>query len=72
MKPLRSPARQSARATPDTALLEAFWREPVQRVVLPNGVTVVLKPDAAAALALIGLAVLLAVFGLWPLALWRV
>ena len=51
MTPRRSPARQSARATPDTALLEAFWREPVQRVVLPNGVTVVLKPDAAAALA---------------------
>ncbi|MFZ9745936.1 MAG: M16 family metallopeptidase [Opitutaceae bacterium] len=35
----------------DTALLEAFWREPVQRTVLPNGVVVVLKPDASAALA---------------------
>jgi hypothetical protein len=28
--------------------------------------------DATAALALVGMAVLLAVFGLWPLALWRV
>lgn len=51
MKRRRSAPRRSARATPDTALLEAFWCEPVQRVVLPNGVTVILKPDTAAALA---------------------
>ena len=51
MRSRRSTAGHPAGAPPDTDLLEAFWREPVQRVVLPNGVVVVLKPDAAAALA---------------------
>ena len=51
MKPHRPASRKPFSASPDTALLEAFWREPVQRVVLPNGVVVVLKPDSAAALA---------------------
>src|SRR5581483_6451902 len=35
----------------DLHLLEAFWREPVQRFVLPNGLGVLLKPDRSAALA---------------------
>ncbi|MEY3608895.1 MAG: hypothetical protein RLZZ447_1683, partial [Verrucomicrobiota bacterium] len=51
MRSRRPAAGKPAGAPADTELLEAFWREPVQRVVLPNGVVVVLKPDAAAALA---------------------
>ncbi len=35
----------------DLRLLEPFWREPVERFVLPNGLTALLKPDRAAALA---------------------
>ncbi|HWA11305.1 MAG TPA: pitrilysin family protein [Opitutaceae bacterium] len=35
----------------DFRLLETFWREPVERIVLPNGLTVILKPDHSAALA---------------------
>src|SRR5881275_3160919 len=35
----------------DLRLLDAFWREPVQRTVLPNGLTLILKRDASAALA---------------------
>lgn len=35
----------------DFRLLEAFWREPVERTVLPNGLTLILKPDRSAALA---------------------
>lgn len=35
----------------DLRLLETFWREPVERTVLPNGVTLILKPDPSAALA---------------------
>jgi zinc protease len=35
----------------DRALLDAFWREPVERTVLPNGLTLLVKPDRAAALA---------------------
>jgi zinc protease len=38
-------------ATADLLLLEPFWREPVERVVLPNGLTLILKPDRSAALA---------------------
>ena len=26
-------------------LLDAFWREPVERAVLPNGLTLILKKD---------------------------
>jgi zinc protease len=35
----------------DRALLDAFWREPVERTVLPNGLTLLIKPDRSAALA---------------------
>lgn len=35
----------------DSKLLEAFWREPVLRRVLPNGLTLIVKPDRSAALA---------------------
>ncbi|HRJ45917.1 MAG TPA: pitrilysin family protein [Opitutaceae bacterium] len=41
--------RSSSRA--DLKLLENFWREPVLRSVLPNGLTVLLKPDAGAPVA---------------------
>src|SRR5450432_2083683 len=43
------PKSKSPRA--DRALLDAFWREPVERTVLPNGLTLLVKPDNAAALA---------------------
>ena len=32
----------------DLALLEALWREPVERYTLPNGLTVLLRRDNAA------------------------
>ncbi|MSU51109.1 MAG: insulinase family protein, partial [Opitutus sp.] len=35
----------------DLRLLDSFWREPVERTVLPNGLTLVMKRDASAALA---------------------
>jgi zinc protease len=35
----------------DLALLDAFWCEPVERVVLANGLTLILKRDPSAALA---------------------
>lgn len=35
----------------DLSMLDAFWREPVERIVLPNGLTLILKPDRSAALA---------------------
>ena len=38
-------------AAADLRLLDPFWREPVERTVLPNGLTLVLKPDHSAALA---------------------
>ena len=38
-------------ATGDLRLLDPFWREPVERTVLPNGLTLILKPDRSAALA---------------------
>jgi Predicted Zn-dependent peptidases len=38
-------------AAADFRLLDAFWREPVERTVLPNGLTLILKPDRSAALA---------------------
>ena len=37
--------------SPNFSLLERLWREPVERTVLPNGLTVVLKPDHSSALA---------------------
>src|SRR5438105_4420164 len=38
-------------ARADLRLLDAFWREPVERTVLPNGLTLILKRDTSAALA---------------------
>ncbi len=35
----------------DLSLLDAFWREPVTRTILPNGLTLIVKPDRSAALA---------------------
>jgi zinc protease len=35
----------------DLRLLDTFWRESVERTVLPNGVTLIMKRDASAALA---------------------
>ncbi|HTZ21353.1 MAG TPA: pitrilysin family protein [Opitutaceae bacterium] len=35
----------------DFHLLDTFWREPVERQVLPNGLTLIVKPDHSAALA---------------------
>ena len=37
--------------TADLRLLDPFWSEPVERIVLPNGLTLILKPDRSAALA---------------------
>ncbi len=42
---------QSSSSTTDLKLLQAFWQEPVERSVLPNGLTVILKCDRSAALA---------------------
>jgi zinc protease len=42
---------KSSRSFNDLKLLETFWHESVERYVLPNGLTVVLKPDRSAALA---------------------
>lgn len=41
-------ASSSQASRGDRALLESLWREPVERQVLPNGLTVVLKRDGAA------------------------
>ena len=38
-------------AAADLSLLDPFWREPAERIVLPNGLTLILKPDRSAALA---------------------
>lgn len=35
----------------DLSLLKPFWSEPVERTVLPNGLTLILKADRSAALA---------------------
>ena len=35
----------------DRALLDAFWREPVERSILPNGLVLLVKTDRSAALA---------------------
>ncbi len=35
----------------DLRLLDTFWREPVERTVLPNGLTLIMKRDTSAALA---------------------
>src|ERR1041385_9094313 len=38
-------------AATDVHLLDTFWREPVERTVLPNGLSLILKRDSSAALA---------------------
>lgn len=43
------PPRRSSRS--DLKLLETFWNQPVQRSVLPNGLTLLLKADAGAPVA---------------------
>ena len=43
-------AATRARRSRDFDLLRPFWSEPVQRHVLPNGLTVLLKPDHSSAL----------------------
>ena len=47
--PLDMPKTASTAA--DLRLLDPFWREPVERTVLPNGLTLILKRDTSAALA---------------------
>jgi zinc protease len=42
---------KSSFAAADLRLLDAFWEEPVERTVLPNGLTLILKRDPSAALA---------------------
>ena len=42
---------KSSSLAADLALLDPFWAEPVERTVLPNGVTLLLKPDPASAIA---------------------
>ena len=42
---------KSSSAHADLRLLETFWREPVERTVLPNGLTLLIKRDTSAALA---------------------
>jgi zinc protease len=44
-------AKSSFSLSSDLQLLAPFWRESVERVVLPNGLTMILKPDRSAALA---------------------
>jgi zinc protease len=44
-------AKPSVSLASDLQLLAPFWREPVERVILPNGLTMILKPDRSAALA---------------------
>ncbi len=41
---------KSSTTPADFRLLDAFWREPVERIVLPNGLTLILKADRSAAL----------------------
>ena len=43
--------KPTASLAADLRLLDPFWREPVERTVLPNGLTLILKPDRSAALA---------------------
>ncbi len=41
----------SVSSSADLKLLAPFWNEPVERTVLPNGLTLIIKPDRSAALA---------------------
>src|SRR5208283_3953687 len=45
------PMTRSTIAAADLRLLDAFWREPVERTVLPNGLTLLLREDRSSALA---------------------
>lgn len=45
------PTSSSTALTRDLRLLAPFWREPVTRTVLPNGLTLIVKPDHSAPLA---------------------
>lgn len=44
-------AKALSAAAADLRLLDTFWREPVERTVLPNGLTLLMKRDTSAALA---------------------
>ena len=44
-------AKSSVSLSSDLQLLAPFWRESVERVILPNGLTLILKSDRSAALA---------------------
>lgn len=44
-------AKKSTPLSADLRLLDPFWKEPVERVILSNGLTVILKADSSAALA---------------------
>lgn len=43
--------RKTTSLTSDLRLMTPFWDEPVERTVLPNGLTAIIKPDSSAALA---------------------
>jgi zinc protease len=42
---------KSSSAAADRHLLDAFWKEPIERTILSNGLTLLIKPDRSAALA---------------------
>jgi zinc protease len=44
---MAKPGRHDA----DSNLLDTFWRRPVSRTILPNGLTLLVRPDRSAALA---------------------
>ncbi|MDF9831887.1 zinc protease [Ereboglobus sp. PH5-5] len=46
-----SKTRRPSKTKSDFDLLNTFWREPVARTVLPNGLTVLVKPDHSAPVA---------------------
>ena len=43
--------RKTSSTAADLRLLDPFWQEGVERTLLPNGLTLILKRDASAALA---------------------
>src|ERR1700751_1835807 len=44
-------AKASSVRSRDQALLERLWHEPIEHYTLPNGLTVLLKPDRASPVA---------------------
>jgi len=42
---------KASRHDADSNLLDTFWRRPVARTILPNGLTLLVRPDSSAALA---------------------